>query len=121
MSTRLQALLKLARETLTNKERWKLDNALSDAQGYDYIDSILEENGFERGTSFGKNRFYLRRDGEPIGNAFLLGDYRGMRVVPQEPPEDVEEEIQHKIPYDAYTSPAALYELWEKEQESKED
>jgi hypothetical protein len=121
MSIRLQAILKLARETFTQRDRTRLNDALYNIQGYDYIDSILEENGFERGPSLGKNKFHLRRDGESIGNAVLIGDYRGMQVVPQETPEVVEKHKAQRIPYDAYTSPAALYELWEMEQESKED
>jgi hypothetical protein len=121
MPTRLQAILKLARETLTQRDRVRLNNALNNVQGYDYIDSVLEKNGFKRGPSLGKNKFHLRRNGEPIGNAILIGDYRGMQIVPQEAPEAVEEPKAQSVPYDAYTSPAALYELWEREQESKEE
>jgi hypothetical protein len=120
MSKRLKDLLKLSRETLTTKERWRLESVLNNAQGYDYIDDILKENGFERGTSFDKNKYHLLRGGEVLNNVFLFGDYRGMKIVHREAKEK-QQEKKYKIPYDAYTSPAALYELWEMEKESKED
>ena len=131
--SRLQALEKLARETLTQGDRARLNNALYNVQGYDYIDSILEENGFELGSNIGKDKFHLRRHGEPVVNAVLFGDYRGMQVILKEhlkvekskvqknPPKVQSTPLESQIPYDAYTSPAALYEIWEREKESNED
>ena len=114
--SRLASILKLARETLTKKEQWAIDDALYGARGYDYIDYILADLGFSRGPRFGKKKFHLRRGGEPIGNAYLSGDYDGMRVIPEAPPEEVEEPKPH-IPWDAYHSSGALYEDWERENE----
>lgn len=113
--SRLKAFLKLARETLTIRERHKLNDALYEAKGYDHIDSVLKELGFGRGTRIGKNTFHLRRDGEPIGNAVLKGDYQGMKVVPQI--DEVEETVVSEVPWDAYYSSGALYDQWEREQE----
>lgn len=125
MTARLQAILKLARETLTKKERWILNDVLRGVNGFDFIDSALSEHGFSRGPKAGKNRYHLRRDGEPIGNAVLQGDYQGMEVVPFESVETVipekTQENSPKVPWDAWYSSGHLYDEWEREQESKED
>lgn len=115
--SRMKAFLKLARETLTMRERDELNDALYGAKGFDYIDHILKGLGFSRGPKMGKGRYHLRRGGEPIGNAFLKGDYQGMEVIPQEASEDVEEEETIEISWDAYHSSAAIYEEWERENE----
>jgi hypothetical protein len=114
--SRLKAILKLARGTLTIAERLQLNEALSGAKGFDYINHILKGFGFSIGTKIRKNKFHLRRDGEPIGNAVLKGDYEGMQVFPQESIEEVEED-QPKIPWDAYHSPGAIYDEWERRNE----
>lgn len=119
MTARLQAILKLARETLTTKERWMLNEALRGVHGFDFIDSTLSEHGFSRGSKAGKNQYHLRRDGEPIGNAVLKGDYQGMEVVPSESVEAPED--TYEVPWDAWYSSGHLYDEWEREQEAKED
>lgn len=120
MTARLQAILKLARETLTKKERWMLNEALRGVHGFDFIDSTLSEYGFGRGPKAGKNQYHLRKDGEPIGNAVLQGDYQGMEVVPVESVE-IQEESKKEVPWDAWYSSGHIYDEWEREQEAKED
>jgi hypothetical protein len=112
--SRHQEIVKLAQETLTDFERHKLNTVLSFAQGYDFIDSILNDRGFNRGPELKKNIFLLRRGGEKIGNCVLKGDYQGMQIVPI---RNVPEKKYH-IPRDAYHSSSAIYEQLEKDNEN---
>jgi hypothetical protein len=125
MSSRHQEILKLAQETLTDGERSRLNTALTIAHGFDFIDSVLEERGFSRGTRLSKDTYLLMRGNEQIGNAILSGDYQRMKVLPKQvevetKPSPSSKPKRHYVPADAYTSPAALYERWEREQEDKD-
>lgn len=118
MISRHQKILKLAYETLTTYERSKLNADLSTARGYDFIDYVLHEKGFGRGSYIGKDTYHLMRGDEKIGNAVLKGNYQRMVVVPKEFLPDFEP--KHKVPRDAYSSPGALYDALEREQEDEE-
>lgn len=114
--SREQAIIKLARQTLTTPERWKINEALRGVKGFDNISSVLSELGFGIGPQISKkfkDVFYLHRGSELIGNAVIRGDYQGMQVIQQGQIKP------RKIPTDAYTSPGAIYERWEKAQEDK--
>ncbi len=122
VETRHQEILKLAQETLTDGERSRLNTALSIAHGFDFIDSVLEERGFSRGTRLSKDTYLLMRGNEQIGNAILSGDYQRMKVlsvlpkqVETKPSPSSTKPKRHYVPADAYTSPAALYERWERQ------
>ena len=84
--SRLQQILKLAQQTLTNYERIQLNGDLVSVHGYDYIDSVLQSKGFSRGEEFKKNYFYLLRGGERVGNCVLKGDYQRMQIVKLQEP-----------------------------------
>lgn len=113
MTSRFKAILKLAKETITNKERLNVNSALIGVRGYDFIDNKLSEYGFNLGQKAGKNRYRLKRGNELIENAVLQGDYQGMQIVMVETPEP----HRNKVPRDAWYSPAHIYDQWEREQD----
>lgn len=113
MQSRYQAILKLAKETLLNKDLFELNSMLRSVSGWDFIDIILKEKGLSRGSRLDKNHYLLIRDGSVIGNYYLEGGYQRIQVVPR----IIENNKQYKIPRDAYYSPAALYDLFENDQD----
>lgn len=131
MVSRHQQILKLAYQTLTDTERHKLNSELSNSYGFDYVHKVLSDMGFDIGSRIDKNTYYLMRtlkDENPqqIGNCVLKGDYQRMVVVPRdvhpEPPKEItKKDKKPKIPWDAYYSPAAIHEHWEREEDEDKD
>jgi hypothetical protein len=138
MISRHQQILKLAQQTLTNIERHWLNSALTETangkrvgHGTDFYRQALNDRGFGIGPRLDNNTYYLTREtkGEDpliIGNCVLKGDQLKMVIVPRdvtlEPPKEItKEEKKYKIPWDAYNSPAALYERWEREEDEDDE
>ena len=86
----------------------KLNTVLGNGVGFDYFNRVLSKFGLSVGKKFARNKYYLNAEYGIIENAFLKGDHEGIRVVFGEPK-------QRKIPLDAYRSPAALYEKFNKD------
>lgn len=109
-----QQILKLASKFLSDSlqlnesQAAKLNTALSNGVGFDYFNSILEKFGLSIGKKFANNKYYLKAEYGIIENAFLKGDHEGLRVAFGKPKPK-------KIPLDAYRSPAALYEKFNKD------
>ena len=119
--SRLQAILKLAQQVLTEPERNDLNSALVSAKGFDLIKDILGRYGFSLGREFAKGKYYLERNGLIVGNAFLVGDYQRMQIAMKKTTKRVEKKKKRPIPWDAKYSPAEFYAQQEREQENEED
>ena len=83
------------------------------------IRSFLAGHGYAIEDEFSKGKYRLSRDGELISNAYLSGNYEGVRIVLGEIPEpESKPKKKYHIPADAYFSPGAIYERWEEENEN---
>jgi hypothetical protein len=117
MSSRIQQLLKLASQIMSKTDMSELNHLLAFVSGYSDIDEKIDGMGYRRGPAFAKNKFYLMKDNEKITNAYLVGDYRGMRISANSP---MVAPKKKKIPWDAQNTPAAIYDRLEREKELNE-
>lgn len=111
-----QQIFKLASKFLSDSlqlnesQAARLNTALGNGIGFDYFNYVLNKFGLSVGKKFANNKYYLNAEYGNIENAFLKGDHEGIRVVLGEPKPK-----KRKVPLDAYRSPAALYEKFNKD------
>lgn len=111
MSSFIRKITKVARETLPDRARFKLNDLLYDVKGFDYIKEILNKFGFDIGEEFSKNKFKLIYKGEEFKNVYLSGNQNGMEVVTG---NILEEKSNPRFNPDVLSSPGYAYERIER-------
>lgn len=100
---RFGEFLDLYLKTFPESKRLIVNSALSGVKGFDAIKLVLEEFNIEIGNKIGTNKYELIYNHTPMDNVILAGSFEGMRISRQETKK-------RNIPFDAYFSPAELYE-----------
>lgn len=100
---RFGEFLDLYLKTFPESKRLLVNSELSGVKGFDAIKFILEEFGIELGDKIGPHKYELIYNGTPMDNVILAGSFDGMKISRQETKK-------RNIPFDAYFSPAELYE-----------
>jgi hypothetical protein len=95
--------LDLYLKTFPESKRLIVNSELSGVKGFDAIRTLLEQFNIEIGEKIGPNKYTLIYNSIPMDNVILVGSFDGMRI-------SKANTKPRQIPFDAYFSPAALYE-----------